>query len=167
MVEGKSMDEMLEADLDEAERIAVGYAVAIYEAWPKRQAVLQMLHDAQHQASGETPEKTVLHAFESLAMTFSLPLKNMEALAQAETECFRIAVAAKLLKSQTGAWPKLADAAKAAGCGDTDPFSGNPYVLKDEGDKVTVYSVGLDGNDDKGKPYKPGEMQGTDVSVTL
>lgn len=167
LVDGKNMDEMLLAGIDEAEKIAAAYAVAIYEAWPKRQAVLQMVHDAQHQASGEEAAKTVMHAFESLAMTFSLPLKNSEALAQAEIECFRIAVAAKTLKSQSGSWPKLPDAAKAAGCGEIDPFSGNPYVLKGDGNTVTVYSVGLDGNDDKGKPYKPGEMKGTDVSVTL
>ncbi len=167
IVDGKSMDEMLEANLDEAEQIAAAYAVAIYEAWPRRQAVLQMVHDTQHQASGEEADETVKHAFEALAMTFSLSLKNSEALAQAEIECFRIAVAAKTIKSNTGAWPKAADAAKAAGCGVTDPFSGNPYRLKGEGDKVTVYSVGLDGVDDKGKPYKPGEMKGTDVSVSL
>jgi len=167
MVEGKNMDEMLEASLDEAEEIAAAYAVAIFEAWPKRQAVMQMVHDAQHQASGEDADKTVMHAFESLAMTFSLPLKNSEALAQAELECFRIAVAAKAIKARSGSWPKIDAAAKEAGCGTTDPFSGNPYVLKADGDALTVYSVGLDGNDDKGKPYKPGEMQGTDVSVKL
>jgi hypothetical protein len=167
MVEGKNMDEMLEANLDEAEQIAVAYAVGIYEAWPRRQAVMQMLHDAQHQASGEAADKTVLHAFESLAMSFSMPLKNSEAMAQAEIECFRIAVAAKTIKAQSGAWPKLAAAAMAAGCGEVDPFSGNPYVLKADGDVVTVYSVGPDGNDDKGKPHGPGETQGTDVTVSL
>lgn len=167
MVEGKNMDEMLFAGLDEAEKIAAAYAVAIYEAWPDRKAVLQMVHDAQHAASDEDPDRTVMHAFESLAMTFSLPLKNSEALAQAELETFRIAVAVRALKAKTGALPTLADVAKAAGCGEIDPFSGSPYKLVGDGDKVTVYSVGLDGADNKGKPYKPGEMKGTDITVTL
>jgi len=167
LVDGKNMDEMLEANLDEAEKIAAAYAVAIYEAWPKRQDVLQMVHDAQHQSTEEDADKTVMHAFESLSMTFTLPLKNSEALSQAELECFRIAVAAKAIKAKTGTWPKLADAVALAGCGDIDPFSGNPYVLVGNGDSVKVYSVGLDGNDDKGKPYRPGEMKGTDVTVEL
>jgi hypothetical protein len=40
-------------------------------------------------------------------------------------------------------------------------------VLKESDGKITVYSVGLDEKDDGGKPYPPGESQGTDISVTL
>jgi hypothetical protein len=167
IIDGKNMDDILSKRLDEAEAIAAAYAVKAYDNWDDRKKMLQMIHDAEHMAQNEGPEDTAIHAFEALAMSFSLPLKNGEALSQAELECFRIAAAAADMKKATGAWPDLDAAAKRAGTGTTDPFSGNKYQFKTNGDKVTVYSVGLDGNDDKGKPYKPGEMKGTDIVVTF
>jgi hypothetical protein len=167
IVDGKNMDELLTARLDEAEAIAAAYAVNAYESWPDRKKMLEMVHSAEHLAQNEAPEDTAIHAFEALAMSFSAPLKNGEALSQAEIECFRIAAAAIDIKNESGSWPSLEDSAKRAGTGVTDPFSGNPYLFKTEGGKVSVYSVGLDGNDDKGKPYRPGESKGTDIVVSF
>jgi hypothetical protein len=167
MVEGKSMDDLLMANIDMAERYALQFVVRAYEAWEDRGNVLQLLHDAEHAAQEETGEHTVVHAFEALAMTFTAPLKNGEALTVAELETLQIAIAAADLKKRNGKAPTLDEAAAAAGVGVTDPFTSNKYVLKDGNEGVTVYSVGLDLEDNEGKAYTPGEAQGTDISVTL
>ena len=167
MVDGKPMDDILKANIDIAERHALQFVVRAYESWGDRGKVLQLLHDAEHAAQEETGENTVVHAFEALAMTFTAPLKNGEALTQAELETLRIAIAAADIKKRTGNAPSLSEAAKAAGVGEIDPFTGNPYVLKDGAEGITVYSVGLDLEDNGGKAYAPGEAQGTDISVTL
>jgi hypothetical protein len=167
MVEGKSMDDLLMTNIDMAERYALQFVVGAYEAWEDRGKVLQLLHDAEHAAQEETGENTVVHAFEALAMTFTAPLKNGEALTVAELETLQLAIAAADLKKRNGKAPTLDEAAAAAGVGVTDPFTGNKYVLKDGSEGVTVYSVGLDLEDNQGKAYTPGEAQGTDISVTL
>jgi hypothetical protein len=167
MVAGKPMDDILKANLDMAERYALEFVVRAYENWENRGKIVEMLHAAQHSSNEETPEDTVIHALEALAMTFTLPLKNGEALTQAQRETLSIAMAASDIMKRTGKAPTLAEAAASAGVGETDPFSNKPYVLKEADGKVTVYSVGLDEKDDGGKPYVPGETQGTDISVRL
>ena len=167
LVDGKSMDDMLSKDLDLAEKYALSFVVRAYEKWEDRKAVMEMLHAAEHASQNEAPETTALHAFEALAMSFTAPLKNGEALTKAQLDCLRIAIAASNMKKASGKAPTLAEAAKAAGVGETDPFSGNPYILKDSAKGVTVYSVGLDQEDGGGKPYVPGEFKGTDIAVTL
>jgi hypothetical protein len=167
MVNGKPMDDILKANIDVAERHALQFVVRAYEAWNDRTKVMDLLHTAEHAATEESTEQTVVHAFEALAMTFTAPLKNGEALTLAELETLRIAIAASEMKKKTGAAPSLSEAAKAAGVGETDPFSNKPYVLKDGANGITVYSVGLDLQDNGGKPYTPGEAQGTDIAVTL
>lgn len=167
MVEGKPMDDMLKGNIDMAERYALSFVVRAYESWPDRAKVMELLHGAEHAAQEESSESTVAHAFEALAMTFTAPLKNGEGLTKAELECLLLAIAASDIKRKTGKAPTLAEAAVAAGTGETDPFSGKPYMLKDSEKGVTVYSVGLDLEDNGGKPYSPGEAQGTDIAVTL
>lgn len=167
MVDGKPMDDILMANIDMAERHALQFVIRAYEAWNDRAKVLELLHAAEHAAQEELPQDTVVHAFEALAMTFTAPLKNGEALTVAELETLQIAIAASEIKRRTGTAPSLSEAAKAAGVGEIDPFSGNPYVLKDGAAGITVYSVGLDFEDNGGKPYSPGEAQGTDIAVTL
>jgi hypothetical protein len=167
MVDGKPMDDILLANLDMAERYALDFVVKAYESWGDRKKVVELLHGAQHASQEESAENTVIHALEALAMTFTMPLQNGEALTKAERETLALAIIASDIRKRTGKAPTLAEAAAAAGVDETDPFSGKPYVLKESDGKITVYSVGLDEKDDGGKPYIPGESQGTDISVTL
>jgi hypothetical protein len=167
MVNGKSMDDLLMKNLDDAEAYALAYVVSAYENWENRGKVLSLLHESQHAAQQESPETVALHAFEALAMTLTMPLKNGEALSQAQLDCLQIAIAASDLKRKNGKAPTLSEAAADAGVGDVDPFNGKKYGFKDSTAGITVYSVGLDGEDNGGKPYVQGETKGTDVSVTL
>ncbi|MDQ2987231.1 MAG: hypothetical protein M3R13_11045 [Armatimonadota bacterium] len=166
MIDGKSMDDILMENIDKAEDYATAFVVAAYENWADRTKVMGLLHQAEHASTEESPQTTALHAFEALAMAFTSPLKNGEALSRAEIDCLRIAVAAREL-ADSGKTPTLTEAAKIAGVDETDPFGDKPYVLKTTGGKVVVYSVGLDGEDNNGKPYVPGEMKGTDIVVSL
>lgn len=166
LVNGRSMDDLLKQDLDLAERHALSYILEAHERWHSRKEILELAHLVAHIAGEETEDQSAMRAFEAMAGTFTMPMKNGEALAQAQLETLRIAIAARALIAK-GETPTLESASKAAGCPMADPFTDSPYAFKLEGDKLTVYSVGLDGEDNNGKPYVKGETKGTDVAVTL
>ncbi len=127
-------------------------------------AYLQFMRDVRRRADGEkavgdaTAQVPRSALFTRLAVPAleDIPLRSLEISAQLQLG--QLGLALEQWRAEHGRYPEnLAELALPAE-ETTDPFSGQPFIYRIEGDGVRLYSVGKDGKDDGGTTEKRSDL---------
>jgi hypothetical protein len=133
------------ASIDGLERAVIGNYASIAKVWTERSRVYAL------QYRRGSPDAEVAAAFSSLPPRL---LKDMELRHIASIRCLKVAIAAAVLRLESGRWPTLSASASRAGVSELDPFGTN-LKYRPDGAGILVYSVGADGKDDGGLDVAP------------
>jgi hypothetical protein len=129
-----------------AEAMLTEYFVELAKVWPDPEAVRNVQREFRSTSAFLDPGVGLAKALVPRLDRFAVQINASDALSRVT----RIGVAALRLRSESGNWPTLSEAAVAAGVSAADPFSEGPFKYRIQSNGLVVYSIGQNLRDDGG-----------------
>lgn len=129
-----------------AEAMLAEYFVELAKVWPDPEAVRNVQREFRSTSAFLDPGVGLAKALVPRLDRFAVQINTSSAFCRVT----RIGVAALRLRSASGDWPTLMEAAASAGVSAVDPFAGEPFKYRIQSHGLVVYSVGQNLRDDGG-----------------